>query len=85
MSRVSKQKLLDSLRQLVQESLTLREQGTTGPKLSHVLGMIDGSMRVLLDAELVSRRELMDLVAEERTRCFGPATALVEPPSYQAA
>ena len=85
MSRASKQKLLASLRQLVQESLRLREQGTTGPKLSHVLGMIDGSMRVLLDAELASRRELMDLVAEERTRSFGPPTAVLEPPSYQAA
>ena len=85
MSRASKQKLLDSLRKLVQESLRLTEQGTTGPKLSHVLGMIDGSMRVLLDAELASRRELMDLVAEERTRAYGPPTAVVEPATYQAA
>jgi hypothetical protein len=85
MSRASKQKMLDSLRQLVQESLRLREQGTTGPKLSHVLGMIDGSMRVLLDAELASRRELLDLVTEERARCLGPAVAVIEPASFQAA
>jgi hypothetical protein len=85
MSRASKQKLLDSLRQLVRESLRLREEGTTGPKLSHVLGMIDGSMRVLLDAELASRTELLDLVSEERTRSLGPAVGVLEPPSYQAA
>jgi hypothetical protein len=84
-SRAQKQKMLESLRELVQESLRLRQQGSSGSKLSHVLGMIDGSMRVMLDAELASQKDLLSLVAEERARCSGSPIAVLDPPSFQAA
>ncbi|MFC1641121.1 hypothetical protein ACFL5O_00320 [Myxococcota bacterium] len=78
-TRASKRDMLQGVRQLVREALEMRERGTSFPKLAHVQGMIDGSMRVLLEAGIASRAELLALVAKERERRQGPAIAVLEP------
>ncbi len=85
MSRASKQRMLDDLRQLVQKSLRLRIEGANFPQLCHLQGMIDGAMRVLLDAGLASQRELLTLMAEERTKSLGPAVAVLDSANFVAA
>src|SRR5262245_37847983 len=67
MANKSKAEMLDSLRVLLREVLALRSAGSTHPRLSRASGVVDGYMRVLLDAGLVSQRELLAVVAEERS------------------
>jgi hypothetical protein len=40
-------------------------------------GYADGYMQLLLDAGIVTKRELLDLVSGERSRIDGPATGVV--------
>lgn len=84
-TRATKRQMLEGLRRLVREALELREQGTSSPKLSRVQGMIDGTMRVLLDAGLVTQSEMLALVADERARRLGPAVSALDPDTFAAA
>jgi hypothetical protein len=77
--------MLENLRELVREALELRERGASFPKLSRLQGMIDGTIRVLLDAGLATHGEVLTLVAEERTRRLGPALHVIEPDSLAVA
>ncbi|MFZ5897370.1 MAG: hypothetical protein ACOY0T_40320 [Myxococcota bacterium] len=75
MANQSKAELLDTLRTLLREALSLRQEGTAHPKLTRAGAMVDGYMRALLDAGLVGQGELLALVADERARVSGPATS----------
>ena len=73
--------MLNELRKRLQAALHLQHEGASGAKLAREHGYIDGFMRVLLETEVVTQAELLRVVAEERTRASGPATA----PIYAAA
>lgn len=61
-----KDKLLTTLKELLHDVLEARYEGVAYTRLARAHGYADGYMRALLDAELMSRDELLDLVGEQR-------------------
>jgi hypothetical protein len=66
--------MLNTLRGLLREALVLRCAGVPHARLTRANGAVDGYMRAMLDAGLADQRELLALVAAERTAVGGPAT-----------
>jgi hypothetical protein len=81
---VSKEKLLGDLTEMLRDLFEQRNRGVPMSRLLRAHGYVDGYMRVLLDANLASKAELLALVASERESHDGPATR-VEPPETVAA
>jgi hypothetical protein len=65
--------MLAELRTMLRDVFVAREQGESGLKLAKAHGYIDGYMQAILDAGVVSRKELLGVVADERERVSGPA------------
>ena len=76
--QVSKPAMLDHLRSMLNEVFKLRREGATYARLARQHGYVDGYMRVLLESGIASRAELLEVVAAERVRADGPATATLE-------
>ncbi|HLV21974.1 MAG TPA: hypothetical protein VKZ49_13865 [Polyangiaceae bacterium] len=81
----TKAQLLENLRVLLRDALRLRTEGVAYAKLARAHGYIDGYMRVLVETGVVSSRELLSLVGEERCQIEGPATAEVAVDTSRAA
>lgn len=77
MATQSKTELLDNLRGMVRDMLRLRSEGGAYAKLARAHGYVDGYMRVLLETGVADQKALLALVADERQRFEGPATAEV--------
>jgi hypothetical protein len=76
--QLSKSAMLDNLRSMLNEVFKLRREGSAYARLARQHGYVDGYMRMLLEAGIATRSELLDVVAAERVRTDGPATANVE-------
>ena len=63
----------------------LRREGAAYARLARAHGYVDGYMRVLLETGVVTRSELLAVVAAERVRADGPATAEVAPDADEVA
>jgi hypothetical protein len=50
----------------------------TYARLARGHGYVDGYMRVMLESGVATKKELLELVADERLRADGPATGAVE-------
>jgi hypothetical protein len=74
----SKAELLQNLRLMLQDVFKLRREGAAYAKLTRAHGYADGYMRVLLETNVATRQELLELVSAERARVDGPATRVVE-------
>ena len=59
---------LDRLRSLLRDVLEARFAGCAHQKLARAHGYADGYMRALLDAGAATRRDLIEIVCEERRR-----------------
>lgn len=79
MAKQGDRELLENLRGMVQDMLKLRRDGGAYAKLARAHGYVDGYMRVLLETGVADSKTLLALVAEERARFEGPATAEVTP------
>jgi hypothetical protein len=73
MATQSKTELLENLRGMVRDMLRLRSDGGAYAKLARAHGYVDGYMRVLLETDVASHKELLALVADERRKFDGPA------------
>jgi hypothetical protein len=71
----NKAELLENLRAMLRDVFRLRTDGVAYARLARAHGYVDGYMRVLLEAGLADKQELLTLVAEERAATDGPATA----------
>jgi hypothetical protein len=80
LTQCSKPEMLDNLRTMLRDVFRLRAEGATYARLARAHGYVDGYMRVLLETAIADKRELLDLVADERQRADGPATRAVEQP-----
>ena len=69
--------LKNVLRGLLREVLEARFQGGAYAKLARSHGYADGYMRALLDAGLIEKRELLQLVSAERQRFVDEAPSPV--------
>ncbi|MCC6216038.1 MAG: hypothetical protein IT376_14325 [Polyangiaceae bacterium] len=72
-----KAEMLDNLRAMLRDVFRLRTEGVTYARLARAHGYVDGYMRVLLEAGIADKRELLAIVAEERTTHDGPATGVL--------
>ena len=84
-SKTSKAELLENLRAMLRDVLELRAGGAAYPRLARAHGYIDGYMRVLLETGLANRKELLKLVAQERTRASGPAVRELDSSAFAVA
>jgi hypothetical protein len=78
-TQTNKAELLDNLRAMLADVFRLRTDGVAYARLARAHGYVDGYMRVLLEAGIADKQELLALVAEERTIADGPATATLDP------
>lgn len=69
---------IDTLRKLLRDLFTARYQGVSAPKASRAQGYVDGYMAALMRAKILTQREVLTLVAEERAHVAGPATRTVQ-------
>ena len=83
--QVSKPAMLEHLRSMLNDVFKLRREGAAYARLARQHGYVDGYMRVLLEAGIATRSELLEVVAAERVRADGPATAPVESEAEAAA
>jgi hypothetical protein len=74
MAKQSKTELLDNLRTMVRDMLRLRTEGGAYAKLARAHGYVDGYMRVLLETDVASHKELLALVSDERRKHDGAPT-----------
>lgn len=82
----SKHEILDDLRDMVRDLFAARESGEAYPRLARAHGYVDGFMRGLLEADVASKEEILEIVAQERERASGPAIrALAEADAVRAA
>ena len=73
----AKAEMLETLRTMLRDVFRLRNDGVTYARLARAHGYVDGYMRALLESNVCEKSELLSLVAEERARVDGPATAEV--------
>jgi hypothetical protein len=50
-----------------------KASGQAYARVARAHGYVDGYMRAMLEAELVTRTELLEVVASEREKVLGPA------------
>ncbi|MDP3274536.1 MAG: hypothetical protein Q8Q09_05030 [Deltaproteobacteria bacterium] len=62
------------LRKLLRDNFSARYAGVDGQRASRAQGYTDGYMAALLSAGVLTQRELLSLVSEERQRAAGPST-----------
>lgn len=70
----SKAEMLLELRQMLSDVFTARAEGGVYGRMARAHGYADGYMRALLEGGHATKTELLQLVAEEREKAFGPAT-----------
>ncbi len=75
--RTQRDQVIDELRRLLHDLFVATEQGAAQPRLARAHGYADGFMKGLLQAGVVTQRELLSIVSEERGRVAGPSTRLV--------
>ena len=73
----AKAKMHDELRKMLRDVFLARAGGTSYARMARAHGYVDGYMRAMLECGWAQRDELLRLVAEERARIHGPATAEV--------
>jgi hypothetical protein len=74
-----KDEVLEELRAMFRNVLAASAAGDNHTRLSRARGCVDGYMRALLDLGIVTRGELLELIATERARAHGPAVGAVQP------
>ncbi len=70
----TKHEMLDNLRAMLKDVFKLRSDGVAYARLARAHGYVDGYMRVLLEAGIADKNELLALVASVREQADGPAT-----------
>jgi hypothetical protein len=75
----TKSEMLSELKLMLNDLLAARTKGASYPRGLRAHGYVDGYMRALLDAGIVTRQELLAAVAEERLLVHGPALATTDP------
>jgi hypothetical protein len=70
----SSAKMVATLRTLLRQALQLRTEGAGCLSLGRAQGYADGYLRGLQEAGILSEKEALTVVAEERAAHAGPAT-----------
>jgi hypothetical protein len=73
----NKAELLTDLQSMLSDVLAAKAAGGSHDRIARAHGYVDGYMRALLDIGVVTRTELLDLVAGERAKANGPAVRVL--------
>lgn len=76
----TKDEAVTRLRKLLRDMFSARYQGIDGMRASRAQGYADGYMAALLAANVISQREMLAIVSDERRIAAGPATGVVAAP-----
>ena len=76
----SKNEMLAELKTMLRDVFVARNRGTSHPRMARAHGYVDGYMRGMLETGIVTKKELLQVVAEQRAEVSGPATAEVRAP-----
>jgi hypothetical protein len=74
----SKSEIVAELRVMLRDVLAVSAAGTRYARIARAHGYVDGYMRALLDLDVVTRAELLEVVSAERERASGPAVAVLD-------
>ncbi len=69
----TKAEVLSELRGMLSDVFAAKAAGQTYAKLARAHGYVDGYMRALLDTDIVTKGELLEVVGGEREKASGPA------------
>jgi hypothetical protein len=69
----TKLEIVNELRSMLKDVFVAKSGGETYARLARAHGYVDGYMRALLETGLVSKEELLAVVAAEREHVSGPA------------
>ena len=70
--------MVQTLRELLRDVFRQRSAGVPNARFARALGYADGYMQALIDGGLAEERELLTVVAEERSRADGPGSAEIQ-------
>lgn len=70
----SKTEMVATLRTLIRRALELNGEGAGCLSLGRAQGYVDGYLRALVDAGILSSKEALGVVSAERVARSGPAT-----------
>ena len=73
----SKSEMLAELRTMLRDVFNARTEGAAYARLARAHGYVDGYMRAMMDAGVITKEELLVVVAQEREGVHGPATSVV--------
>jgi hypothetical protein len=74
----TKAEMLGDLRVMLTDVFVAKNAGEAYGRLARAHGYVDGYMRALLETGIVTKPELLELVASEREKTSGPAMRLIE-------
>jgi hypothetical protein len=74
----AKTEMLSELSTMLRDVFVARTEGAAYARLARAHGYVDGYMRALMEAGVVTKEELLTLVARERAVAMGPATAVLD-------
>jgi hypothetical protein len=80
----SKAEVMAELQTMLRDVLAAAAAGTSYTRVARAHGYVDGYMRALLDLEIATQAQLVELVAAERELRSGPAVGVIEPSTDQA-
>lgn len=84
MQHTVKDEMLAELRRMLRDLFTEHHRGTSAHRLARAHGYLDGYMRGLTEAGVLSSAELLKLVREQRENVDGPAVTRIEPEAEAA-
>ncbi len=74
----TKAEMLADLRVMLTDVFVAKAAGEQYGRLARAHGYVDGFMRALLETGIVTKAELLELVAAEREKSSGPAMRVIE-------
>jgi hypothetical protein len=74
----TKAELMTDLSTMLRDVLAAKAAGGNHGRIARAHGYVDGYMRALLDLDIVTKAELLEIVATEREKASGPAMRILE-------
>ena len=70
----SKSEMLVELKTMLRDVFVARTEGAAYARLARAHGYVDGYMRAMMETGMITKEELLGVVAREREQAYGPAT-----------
>jgi len=81
----TKAEVLTELQVMLRDLLAAAATGAARGRLARAHGYVDGYMRAILDLDVTTQAELLEIVAAEREKASGPAIRVLDARSEDTA